>query len=261
MTAVTLPSPAKVWEAAAHWSQVDFISDLHLAPELPKTLATLRQYLSNTHADALVILGDLFEVWVGDDARYSDFEAEVTALLVGASQQRTVAFMAGNRDFLLGTEMAHASGMMLLADPAVMVAWDQRILLTHGDAWCLADEPYQQFRRLVRSPEWQREFLSRPLNERRAQARSIREESQRRKQSSQPIDWGDIDFPTAEQALRQSRCNILIHGHTHRPSSESVATGLVRHVLSDWDMDCAQAPRAEVLQWRPDGIRRRALLP
>lgn len=261
MTAASLQSPAQVWEAAAHWGQIDFISDLHLAPELPKTLAALRQYLSNTSADALVILGDLFEVWVGDDARHSGFEAEVTTLLHEASQRRTVAFMAGNRDFLLGAEMAQASGMMLLADPAVMVAWGQRILLTHGDAWCLADEPYQQFRSLVRSPEWQREFLSHPLNERRAQARSIREESQRRKQTSQPSDWCDIDHPTAVNALRQSGCEILIHGHTHRPSSECVATGLMRHVLSDWDMDCTEAPRAEVLQWRPDGIHRRALRP
>jgi UDP-2,3-diacylglucosamine hydrolase len=253
------PHPDAPWQVPGDWAQVDFISDLHLAPTLPRTLAALRLYLRDTRADALVILGDLFEVWVGDDARESDFEAECTALLRDASRRRPLAFMAGNRDFLLGPAMAGEAGLRLLPDPMVMVAWGRRVLLTHGDAWCLDDAPYQQFRRQVRSAAWQAAFLGRPLAERRAEARRIREESQRRKEAAPPADWADVDRPTAIDWLQRTHCDTLIHGHTHRPVSEALAPGLTRHVLSDWDLDDARPPRADVLEWRPTGLQRRSL--
>lgn len=259
MTEVHTPPPGSAWDAPAHWRQVDFISDLHLAPELPQTLSVLRKYLSATRADALIILGDFFEIWVGDDVRQAAFEAEIAHLLQRFSRHRTLAFMAGNRDFLLGPDMAREAGIILLNDATVMMAFGQRALLTHGDAWCLADDPYQQFRKMVRSAEWQRDFLARPLLERLAYARSLRQESERRNSGRAPAEWCDIDIPTAVEWLEKTNCPTLIHGHTHRPDSQTLAPGLIRHVLSDWDMDCPQNPRAEVLQWRPDGISRRAL--
>ncbi len=260
MSEAQVPGPGgTTWSVPQPWSQIDFISDLHLASNLPVTLSGLRRYLRSTQADAVVILGDLFEVWVGDDARHSDFDAGCTQLLWEASQQRTMAFMAGNRDFLLGAEMAQATGLRLLPDPTVMVAWGQRALVTHGDAWCLADQPYQRFRSLVRSPEWQRTFLSRPLDERRAQARHIREESQRQQQGHAPTDWADVDADTAIEHLNATHSNTLIHGHTHRPGTDSLAPGLTRHVLSDWDLDDPHHPRAEVLTWRSSGWQRHPL--
>lgn len=259
MTEVHMLPPVLAWDAPAHWQQVDLISDLHLSPDLPQTLSVLRRYLSATRADALIILGDFFEVWVGDDVRQGHFEAEITDLLQRFSQQRTLAFMAGNRDFLLGPDMARETGMVLLNDPTLMMAFGQRALLTHGDAWCLADEPYQQFRKMVRSAEWQRDFLARPLLERLAYARRLRQESLQQKAARAPAEWCDIDIATAMEWLEKTSCPTLIHGHTHRPDSQALAPGLMRYVLSDWDMDCSQNPRAEVLQWRPAGLSRQAL--
>lgn len=251
--------PDAAWQAPASWGQVDFISDLHLAPALPRTLAAWRSYLHETQADAVVILGDLFEVWVGDDARHAEFEAECTALLREAGRSRTLAFMAGNRDFLLGPEMAQASGLRLLHDPTMMTAWNQPLLLTHGDAWCLDDTAYQRFRSQVRSSAWQRDFLAKPLEERRTEARRIRDESQRLKQAATPVDWADVDRPTAIAWLQATGCGTLVHGHTHRPGTETLAPGLHREVLSDWDLDDSRTPRAEVLEWRPQGLQRRQL--
>ncbi|MES2888148.1 MAG: UDP-2,3-diacylglucosamine diphosphatase [Pseudomonadota bacterium] len=255
------PDDTFAWQAPAHWAQIDFISDLHLAPSLPRTVEAWRRHLQDSRADALVILGDLFEVWVGDDARFDDFEAECTAWLHAASRHRTVAFMAGNRDFLLGADMAAAAGLTLLPDPTVLSAWGERLLLTHGDAWCLDDVPYQRFRQQVRGAEWQADFLSRPLPERREQARQIRAESQRLKQQqvSTPSDWVDVDRTTAVACLQRHHCHTLVHGHTHRPATETLAPGLTRHVLSDWDLDDPQQPRANVLEWRPGALQARAL--
>jgi len=232
------------------WRRIDFISDLHLADDTPRTFAVWRDYLLNTRADAVFILGDLFEAWVGDDARFEGFEATGAAVLTEGAARRPVAFMVGNRDFLLGCEMLDACGVEALPDPTVLCAFDQRTLLTHGDAWCLADADYQQFRRQVRDPAWRAQVLARPLAERRALARSIRSESERRAAEHQG-EWADVDTPAALAALRCARATTLVHGHTHRPTTEPLAPGLVRHVLSDWELDHAE--RAEVLRWE-DGI-------
>ena len=228
------------------WRRIDFISDLHLAEDTPRTFAAWRDYLLNTRADAVFILGDLFEAWVGDDARFEGFEATGAAVLTEAAARRPIAFMVGNRDFLLGREMLVACGVEALPDPTVLGAFDQRSLLTHGDAWCLADTDYQQFRRQVRDPAWQAQVLARPLAERRQLARSIRSESERRAAEHQG-EWADVDTPIALAALRAARATTLVHGHTHRPATEPLAPGLVRHVLSDWELD--HSDRAEVLRW------------
>ncbi len=232
------------------WRRIDFISDLHLADDTPRAFDAWRDYLLHTGADAVFMLGDLFEAWIGDDARHAGFEAQGAAVLSAAAARRPLFFMVGNRDFLLGAEMLAACGVAGLVDPALLSAFGERVLLTHGDAWCIADVEYQRFRAQVREPAWQAQVLARPLNERRLMARGLRSESERRMSEHQG-EWFDVDPPTALRALAAANAPTLVHGHTHRPATESLAPGVVRHVLSDWQLDHGGAPRAEVLRWEP----------
>lgn len=148
--------------APADWQRIEFISDLHLSPAQPATVQAWQQYLRTTRADALFILGDLFEVWMGDDSADASaddgFEAECTQALREAAQRRAVFVMHGNRDFLVGARWCNACGVRLLADPTALDAFGHRWLLSHGDALCLEDTEYQAFRTQVRSTEWQRAF-------------------------------------------------------------------------------------------------------
>jgi UDP-2,3-diacylglucosamine pyrophosphatase LpxH len=157
-----LPAFAEL-RAPPLWQAIDFLSDLHLSQSTPRTFEALATHLRCTDADAVLVLGDLFEVWVGDDARHDGFEAECAAMLAEASAHRFIGFMAGNRDFLVGADMLRHCGVVRLADPTVLVAFGQRTLLTHGDALCLSDVDYQAFRAQVRDPAWQRQFLAMPL--------------------------------------------------------------------------------------------------
>ncbi|MES3015675.1 MAG: metallophosphoesterase, partial [Pseudomonadota bacterium] len=130
------PSLPQFWEFAAprEWRMVDFISDLHLQADHPRTVDAFAAHLRHTPADAVFILGDLFEVWVGDDARHGAFEASIAEILKDASAQRSLAFMPGNRDFLVGAAFLRECGLMLLPDPTALLACGERLLLTHGDA-------------------------------------------------------------------------------------------------------------------------------
>ncbi len=243
--------PAPGWPlltAPPRWRCIDFISDLHLHPEQPETFLAWRHYLSHTPADAVFILGDLFEVWVGDDAASDDpagFEARCARTLHKASTLRDVFFMRGNRDFLLGAAFAASCGMTLLDDPTILHFAGHAWLLSHGDALCLADTEYQQFRALVRGAEWQSEFLGQPLAQRRTTARQLRERSEARKTES--VALVDVDDGEAANWLRTAGASTLIHGHTHRPSDHVLGHSMQRIVLSDWDMRAAPA-RAQVLR-------------
>ena len=243
--------------APPEWRRIDFISDLHLSPDTPATFAALASHLEETAAYAVILLGDIFEVWVGDDARFDPFEAQCVALLRAASQRLKLFFMAGNRDFLVGTAMLADSGMQGLADPTVLSAFGQRWLLTHGDALCLEDKPYQAFRTQVRNPAWQAALLAKPLEERRTIGQQMRAAS-KMKQSGEEL-WADLDTAACIEWLQAANCHAMIHGHTHRPGTHQLAPGLSRHVLSDWDCE-AKPPRAEVLRLRQAGLRRIALV-
>ena len=246
--------------APSHWRTVDFLSDLHLQASEPDTLAAWHHYLQTTPADALFILGDLFEVWVGDDALDDpgSFESQACALLQAASRQRALFFLHGNRDFLIGPGFARHTGATLLLDPTVLVWQGQRLLLSHGDALCLDDVDYQRFRVQARSVQWQEHFLAQPLAQRRAQARGIRAESEARKQSG--AVYADVDGPAAIAWLRAAHATTLVHGHTHRPAEHPLAPDVRRVVLSDWDA-AAQPPRADVLRLTPQGLERIAIVP
>lgn len=251
-TPASLPAFFEV-HAAPHWRQVDFISDLHLSEAMPRTFDAWAHYLGHTTADAVFLLGDLFEVWVGDDAASRPFEARCVDVLADASSRVQLSLMVGNRDFLIGSAFLQATGCSGLPDPAVLVAWGQRVLLSHGDALCLADLPYQAFRAEVRSADWQRGFLQRPLAERSAIAADIRSASQARRTYDGDAD-ADVDTAEAVRWMHAMGTAELVHGHTHRPGSNTMAPGFKRHVLSDWDQDTAQ--RAEVLRLTRDGFVR-----
>ncbi len=261
-----LPALANVFEYQAEpdWRKIEFISDLHLSDATPRTFEVWAHYMRTTRADAVFVLGDLFEVWIGDDARLPGSLAQRAAdVLQEAAGLRALSFMAGNRDFLVGAAMLRDCGVVALSDPTVLDAWGQRVLLTHGDELCLADTAYQQFRAEVRATTWRQAFLAKPLREREQIARSMRDASEaakRARSGSQPLaDWADVDAAAAVSWLHAAGSRTLIHGHTHRPGSDALAPGYMRHVLSDWDCD-AEPYRAEVLRLTRDGIERVDLL-
>jgi UDP-2,3-diacylglucosamine hydrolase len=238
---------------------VDFVSDLHLCPELPRTLAAFEGYLRRTRVGAVFILGDLFEAWVGDDASALPFERECVDMLAAAARRHPVYVMRGNRDFLLGDRFFAETGAIDLPDPVALHARGispHPVLLSHGDALCVADVPYQQFRAQVRQPAWQAAFLARPLHERQAIGAQMRAASRSHQQQQQaPVTWADADPALAGEWLAGAGAGTLIHGHTHRPQTEHRPEGWTRHVLSDWE--CEQMPeRAEVLRWTATGMTR-----
>lgn len=252
-----LPKPVPCVQAPQHWQRVDFISDLHLDASEPATFDAWAQHMAHTPADALFILGDLFEVWVGDDTQ-DPFALQCIAVLKATSHRMPVYFMCGNRDFLVGTDLLNATGMQALSDPTLLDlgftegATPTRILLSHGDALCLDDHDYLAFRAQVRQPKWQAAFLAKPLAERQAYARSVRHTSEARKQShiNNPdfAGYADVDTQAAITWLMAADAQVLLHGHTHKPAVHDLGQGLSRWVLIDWHAD-AEPPRLEALSW------------
>lgn len=243
-------------QAPSAWRTADVISDLHLQASEPATFEAWRRYMAQTPADAVFILGDLFEVWVGDDAaREPGFAADCAAVLHAAAARRPVFFMHGNRDFLVGEGFLTACRTTLLPDPTVLGFAGRRWLLTHGDALCLADLEYMRFREQVRAPGWQGAFLARPLAQRQAIAREMRDESESRKRSG--AGYADVDDAAVQAWLQAADAQSMIHGHTHMPADHVLGARL-RIVLSDWDA-AAQPPRLQALRLEADGARRVAL--
>ena len=239
--------------ASPGWRAIDFISDLHLSAALPHTAAAFAAHLQRTPADAVFILGDLFEAWVGDDMADHGFERGCADVMADAASRLQLGFMVGNRDFLVGAAFLRRTGCMGLPDPTVLDAWGQRVLLSHGDALCLADTAYQAFRTEVRSARWQTAFLAKPLAERLAIAAHIRSVSQSRRAFDGATD-ADVDPAAAVHWLHAMGAHEMVHGHTHRPGSAALAPGYKRHVLSDWDLD--HGHRAEVLRLTRAGFER-----
>lgn len=214
-----------------------FISDLHLTSERPAVTRALARFLNDhQHADALYILGDLFEIWIGDDADDA-LGAEVSALLSRFTRAGpALHLLHGNRDFLLSGDFARAAGASLLPDPAVIDLYGRPTLVTHGDALCTGDVEYQSLRSQVRDPAWQAGFLARPVAQRRGIAAAARNMS-REAVAAKREDIVDV-APAAVAALMTSRgVTQLIHGHTHRPAHHEGPEG-ERWVLGEWDRDC-----------------------
>ena len=199
--------------------------------------------------------------WGDDAADEPGFLRDVVDCLTAAASHRTLAFMPGNRDFLLGSAgLLARCGVLLLDDPCTLHAFGSGWLLTHGDLACIADLPYQRFRAQVHDPAWQAGFLAQGLPERLAFAARARAASMAA-QSGMPAElWADVDTAMADAMLAQAQARVLIHGHTHRPAVHDLPGGGKRWVLSDWDLDAplaGAARRAEVLSLTAQGLLRR----
>ena len=231
-----------------------FVSDLHLDPERPEITALFGRFLDGEArgADALYILGDLFEAWVGDDdpSDAGAFVADRLRALVEAGVP--VSFIRGNRDFLLGDTYAARCGMTLLDDPTVVELYGTPTLLLHGDLLCTDDTAYQQFRAQTRDPQWQAQFLAQPLAARLAFAQQARAASKAR--YGELVSQGmaetvcDVAPTTVQDWFRRFGVKRMIHGHTHRPAIHDEGRGNTRIVLGDW------YEQGSVLRVGDDGI-------
>ena len=230
-----------------------FISDLHLDAPRPDATARFEKFLAEVvpGAEALYILGDLFEYWVGDDGLALQFPHRIAAALRKSSAKVPVRFMHGNRDFLVAGEFSRATGVDLVADPTRIDLYGRSALLMHGDTLCTDDKEYQAFRTQVRNPAWQRAALARPIAERIAMAQGLRAGSEDAK-AGKSMQIMDVSLEAVERAFTESGCDVLIHGHTHRPGHHRyLVDGRERErwVLPEW-----YGPGG-YLEASPDGIR------
>jgi UDP-2,3-diacylglucosamine hydrolase len=250
------------------WQHADFISDIHLHPQAPDTARAFIHYCHTSPADAVFILGDLFEVWIGDDglgtAHQPDntgdqaFDWHIIKALQQLAARAAVYIMRGNRDFLLGSQFFRLTGCQALADPCLLFGRTSRILLSHGDAWCTDDHDYLQFRQLARTQEWQHHFLALSRKERNSLASDLRARSAA-KQAALP-QYIDVNIKTIAACAYAESARVVIHGHTHRPESanlpalDPLQSPCMRHVLPDWhfepDQITPQPPsRGHTLRW------------
>lgn len=235
-----------------------FISDLHLEDSRPHSTEALLAFLRDTaaEADALYILGDLFEAWVGDDD-----PSQVGAEVAGALRRLVdggvpVHFMHGNRDFLLGADYAARCGMQVLGDPTVIDLYDVPTLLGHGDLMCTDDVAYQEFRAQTRDPRWQAQFLAQRLPARLAFAEQARSASKARygelRSAGTAETITDVNPQAVDAAFAEHRVQRIIHGHTHRPAIHEHPAGQ-RIVLGDW------YTQGSVLRVTPAGVELQSL--
>lgn len=211
-----------------------FISDLHLQAQRPEITEALLYFLEAIApgADELYLLGDLFEAWIGDDYVDPVVERVAPAFAALHLDGTQIYLMHGNRDFLLGQQGAASLSATLLPSQHHLKLQQGSALLMHGDELCLDDVEYQAFRRMVRAPEWQKNFLARPLQERLAIARQLRETSQAAG-AMKSDEIMDVSHRAVMQAFREDKIDLLIHGHTHRPARHQYTQG-ERIVLGDW---------------------------
>lgn len=215
-----------------------FISDLHLDESRPAVVESFKRFLADVvrGADALYILGDLFEYWLGDDGMSLPLPALACEALQQTAVRVPVYFMHGNRDFMVAEAFAAATSVRLIADPTIVDLYGTPTVLLHGDTLCTDDHAYQKFRAQVRDPAWQAMQLERTLGERVAIAEGMRKQSEGAK-ADKTTGIMDVAPAAVEQAFIASGCAVMIHGHTHRPGRHAhqvSGQGCVRWVLNDW---------------------------
>ena len=245
------------------------ISDLHLTPSMPLTAQRFFDFCEKDapKVEAVFILGDLFEYWVGDDtALHSPFQQEVTRALATLSTKVKTFYLHGNRDFLVGAHFLNKTGMTLMQDPSKIAIADNEYVLCHGDSLCTSDVGYQVFRSWVRKSWIQKLFLSLPLHWRRSIANHLRSNSgaqYQRSIKSSPEGMQlktDVTLAACAAVLRDQTGSQLIHGHTHLPAHHHEHLQdqeWQRWVLSDWDLDHPETvrPRASALMIDQNGVR------
>ncbi|PCJ14924.1 MAG: UDP-2,3-diacylglucosamine diphosphatase [Gammaproteobacteria bacterium] len=218
-----------------------FISDLHLETERPDITRAFLRWCQDlpTSTQSLYILGDFFEVWVGDDYQNELIQTIKQQLRALSDKGIDLAVMHGNRDFLLGQEFADQIGCRMLQDPTVETILGKQVLLMHGDSLCTKDLEYMQFRQQIRDPNWQANFLTKPLEERLAIAQQLRAASQQ-KNSDKQTYLMDVTDSEVVKVMQDHQVDTLIHGHTHRPKQHSLQVDdrtCTRWVLGDWHQD------------------------
>jgi len=227
-----------------------FASDVHLASDTPAITARFLSFLERARreAQAVYLLGDIFESWVGDeDLNLKAYQSVFAALRDTTSAGVQVYFMAGNRDFMVSDQVLASLGMIRLDDPYVLSTTTWQFVLSHGDLYCTSDIKYQEFRAKVRVPENQAKFLRLPYWLRRSIAAWIRWRSKGRRDEAQTRMITDVDEATVEDEARRFGYATLIHGHTHRPAThDHIVDGIhvERWVLADWSTE-----RGEYLSW------------
>ena len=245
------------------------ISDIHLTPSMPLTAQCFFDFCEKQapKAEAVFILGDLFEYWVGDDTSASSpFQQEVMRALATLSAKTKTYYVHGNRDFLIGSSFIKKTGMTLLADPSLIDVGGEKYVVCHGDSLCTADVGYQIFRNLVRKPWVQKLFLKMPLAWRRSIANRLRNNSrtqyQRAENKSSAVNHvrSNVTLEACAELMKNWSLDKLIHGHTHLPAHHHEQSGgqtWQRWVLSDWDLDHPQsaAPRASALSINGQGVQ------
>lgn len=214
-----------------------FISDLHLDPSQPELIRLATDFLAQQHdADALYILGDLFNTWLGDDLIETAYQPFIDALRQLNHSDVQVYLMVGNRDFMLGERFAQMIGAELLADPTLIELGSHRIVLMHGDSLCIDDVQYQRYRKVVRNSFLQWCFLHLPLSWRRSISDKIKARSRQQKTIKSPMIM-DVNAAEVASVMQHYDVAVLIHGHTHRPAIHSVTDTMSQHyriVLGDW---------------------------
>ena len=212
-----------------------FISDIHLSEDNPHLTNAFKAFLNESKeaCSHLFILGDLFEIWIGDD-NDSSFNQEIKKALIDFTSNGPETFlMHGNRDFLLGEDFVSEVNISLLSDPYTLDINGLKIILSHGDFLCTDDADYIDFRNKVRSKEWQEDFLSKSINERNKIASSLRSHS-KDATSKKSLEITDVNLETVNNFIQENKPDIFIHGHTHRPKIHE-HNSAKRVVLGDWD--------------------------
>jgi UDP-2,3-diacylglucosamine hydrolase len=226
--------------------EILFISDCHLDGSRLDILESLTGFLNEraSSAQSLYILGDLFEVWVGDDDPAVGV-GDIITRLKKLSSNTNIFFLAGNRDFLVDDKLAEQAGFKILTEPVSLSLGGRQVLLLHGDVLCTDDDDYQAFRLRVRDPAWQSDFLQKPLAERQQIAAGLRADS-RAAMYDKSIEIMDVNSQTVDSFFEQYGAEVIIHGHTHRPAVHHHGESSIRYVLGDWN------PQPSYLSWSED---------
>ena len=224
---------------AVHLIMIAFISDLHLTPDRPDSTLWFEKFMGNAigKIDEIFILGDLFEVWIGDDAHAEIGQTRVEEILKSTSDSGIkLYFMHGNRDFLVGEDFEKRTGCKILPDPSLITLGGESVLLAHGDTLCIDDIEHQKMRAQMVTSKWKLAFLNKPIEERIDTALTMRGKSEQGKQIKN-MEIMDVNQAHIEKVMQQHGVLKLIHGHTHKPAvHEFVLNGLQakRYVLGDW---------------------------